>query len=163
MDWIDKLEKRLGGLAVKNLAMFLIIGQVFVFAVTYFKILPVDLFYLNPILVMKGEVWRIFSFLFVPPARMHPIFLAFAWYIFWMMSQALESQWGIFKYNLFIWMAVLFTFLASIIFPYYYYSNNYIALTVFLAFATLHPNFEFLIFFVLPVKVKWLAWLSLAL
>lgn len=162
MDWIDKMEKRFGGLAIKNLAMFLIIGQIFVFAGIHFGMIKVELLYLNPILIMKGEIWRIISFIFIPPLRMHPIFLAFAWYIFWLMSQALEGQWGIFKFNLFIWMAILLTFFASILFPYYYYSNNYIALTVFLAFATLYPNFQFMLFFILPVKVKYLAWISLA-
>ncbi len=162
MTWIDRLERRFGNLAIANLALYLVAGQVIVWSVTWFKIVPVELFYLNPILVMKGEIWRLVTFLFIPPMTWHPIFLAFAWYIFWMMSSALEGQWGTFKYNLFIFLGVLFTILASLLFPYFLYSNNYIALTVFFAFATLYPNFEFLIFFILPLKAKWLAWISLA-
>lgn len=162
MNWIDKLEKRFGGLAIQNLALYLVVGQVAVWSLTWFKVVPLDLFYLNPILVSKGEIWRLVSFIFIPPMSWHPIFLAFAWYIFWMMSSALEKEWGVFKYNLFIWLAIFFTVLASLVFPYYLYSNNYIALTVFFAFATLYPNFEFMMMFILPVKVKWLALLSLA-
>jgi hypothetical protein len=160
MNWIDKLEKRFGGLAVPNLALYLIVGQVFVFAGIHFGRIDINLLYLNIPSILNGQVWRIFSFLFIPPATFSPIFLAFAWYIFWMISQALESQWGAFKYNLFIFLAVVFTVLASILFPGIYFTNNYISLTVFFAFATLYPNFEFMLFFVLPVKVKWLAYIS---
>ena len=162
MTWIDKLERRFGHLAIANLALYLVAGQVIVWTANWFKILPVEWFYLNPILVLNGQVWRLVTFLFIPPVTWHPVFLVFAWYIFWMISSALEGQWGTFKFNLFIFLGAAFTFLASLVFPYYYYSNNYIALTVFFAFATLYPNFEFMLFFILPVKVKWLALISLA-
>lgn len=163
MTWIDKLERRFGHLAITNLALYLVAGQVIVWTANWFKILPVEWFYLNPILVLNGQVWRLVTFLFIPPVTWHPVFLVFAWYIFWMISSALEGQWGTFKFNLFIFLGAAFTFLASLVFPYYYYTNYYIALTVFFAFATLYPNFEFMLFFILPVKVKWLALISLAL
>ena len=162
MNWIDKLEKRFGGFAIQNLALYLVAGQVIVWSLVWFKFATVDLFMFNPILFAQGQIWRAFTFIFVPPVTMHPIFLAFAWYIFWMMSSALEREWGVFKYNLFIWLAIIFTLVSSLIFPRVLYSNNYIALTVFFAFATLYPDFEFLMFFILPVKVKWLALLALA-
>lgn len=162
MNWIDKLQKRLGGLAVPNLALYLVAGQIIVYTMYAFGRLDLDLLYLNPILVAKGEVWRVFSFMFIPFERGGgiPIFLLFAWYIFWMTSQALEAQWGTFKYNLYIWCTVIFTFLGSLLFPQYYYENRYLYITVLFAFATLYPNFEFLLFFVLPVKVKWIAWIG---
>ncbi|MCZ6672695.1 MAG: hypothetical protein O7C75_07125 [Verrucomicrobia bacterium] len=160
MNWIDKLEKRFGGLAIKNLALYLVAGQVIVFTLTNFERMPITALHLNPILIVKGEVWRLVTFMLIPP-RAGLIFLAFAWYIFWMISQALEAQWGIFKYNLFILGGMFATYVVSIFFPYYLFDNYYIGVTVFLAFATLYPNFEFLLFFILPVKVKYLAWLSL--
>ena len=86
MNWIDKLEKRFGGLAVPNLALYLIVGQVFVFAGIHFGRIDINLLYLNIPSILNGQVWRIFSFLFIPPATFSPIFLAFAWYIFWMIS-----------------------------------------------------------------------------
>ncbi len=163
MTWIDKLERRFGHFAMANLALYLVAGQIIVWTANWFKILPVEWFYLNPILVLNGQVWRLVTFLFIPPVTWHPVFLAFAWYIFWMISSALEGKWGTFKFNLFIFLGAAFTVLASLVFPYLYYTNYYIALTVFFAFATLYPNFEFMLFFILPVKVKWLALISLAL
>ena len=151
-------------MAISNLALYLVAGQIIVWTANWFEILPVEWFYLNPILAFeKGQVWRLVTFLFIPPVTWHPVFLAFAWYIFWMISSALEGQWGTFKFNLFIFLGAAFTVLASLVFPYLYYTNYYIALTVFFAFATLYPNFEFLLFFILPVKVKWLALVSLVL
>lgn len=163
MNWIDKLEKRLGGFAMPNLALFLIVGQILVYGAAVFGVFSPEVFYLNPVLVARGEVWRLVTFIFIPPLALHPIFLIIAWYIFWMMSQALEAQWGTFRYNLFIWLGIFFTLLVSLVIPNYWYSNYYILLTVFFAFATLYPEFEFRIYFILPVKVKWLALISLVL
>ena len=161
MNFLDKLEKRFGRFAVPNLALYLVAGQVIVFTLFNFGRLNPTALHLNPLLILKGEVWRLVTFMFIPP-RASLIFLAFAWYIFWMISQALEAQWGTFKYNVFIWGGMLATYVVSLIFPYFLFDNYYIGITVFLAFATLYPNFEFLLFFILPVKVKYLAWLSLA-
>jgi hypothetical protein len=160
MKWIDKLEKRFGHLAIHNLALYLVIGQVFVFALINFGRMASSTLYLNSTLVLNGEIWRLFTFMLIPP-RAGMLLIAFAWYIFWMISQALEAQWGTFKYNLFLLIGVLATWLASLLLPLGFFTNYYIGISVFLAFATLYPNFEFLLFFILPVKVKYLAWLSL--
>ena len=162
MNWIDKLQKRFGGLAVPNLALYMVAGQVIIFGMEAAGRLDISKLYLNPLLVLNGEVWRVVSFMFIPFERGGGsiIFLLFAWYIFWMTSQALEAQWGTFKYNLYIWCSLIFTVLGSLLFPQYYYENRYLYITVLFAFATLYPNFEFLLFFVLPVKVKWIAWIG---
>ena len=159
MKWIDKLEKRFGHLAIHNLALYLVIGQVFVFSLLYFGRMTTSILELNSTLVLHGQIWRLFSFMLIPPGT--GILMAFAWYIFWMISQALEAQWGTFKYNLFLLIGVLATWLASLFIPLGFFNNYYIGISVFLAFATLYPNFEFLLFFILPVKVKYLAWISL--
>lgn len=163
MDWIDKLQKRFGGLAVPNLALYLVAGQVIVFGMEIAGQVDISKLYLNPLLVAQGEIWRLITFMFIPFERAGGsiIFLLFAWYIFWMTSQALEAQWGTFKYNLYIWCSCIFTIGGSLFFPQFYYENRYLYITVLFAFATLYPNFEFLLFFVLPVKVKWIAWIGL--
>ena len=162
MDWIDKLQKRFGGLAVPNLALYLVAGQVIIFGMELGQFLDIEKIYLQPIKLLNGEFWRAVTFIFIPFERGggSVIFLLFAWYIFWMTSQALESQWGTFKYNLYIWCSLLFTLVGSFFFPLEYYANRYLYITVLFAFATLYPNFEFLLFFVLPVKVKWIAWIG---
>ena len=103
-----------------------------------------------------GQVWRLFTFLLLPPSS-SPVFIAFAWYLFWLMGTALEHYWGVFRYNLFILVGWALTVGVAFAFPGSYATNLFLAGSVFLAFAFLNPDFEMLIFFILPVKIKWLA------
>ncbi|MBC2595492.1 hypothetical protein H5P28_14595 [Ruficoccus amylovorans] len=162
MTVLDRLERRFGGLAIKNLTLWIIIGQVVVYGLISLGNFPPERLTLIPGLVLQGEVWRVFTFLFFPPSS-SPIFLLIAWYVFFMLGRALEGTWGEFRFNLFIFVGALATIAASFAAPDQVATNAFLATSVFLAFAYLFPNFEFLLFFVLPVKVKWLAALTWAL
>ncbi len=85
------------------------------------------------------------------------LFLAISWYFFYMISQALENYWGVFRFNLFLFLGWAMTVGVAFLFPANYATNLFLAGSVFLAFAFLNPDFELLIFFILPVKIKWLA------
>lgn len=151
------LEKRLGWLAVPNVTFYLIMGQVLVFGLILINYLQLGSLLLVPRLVLEGEVWRMGTFIFAPPVRAHPIFLAFAWYLLYVMGTALEETWGTFRYNLFLWVGFLATILAAFVVPGAVATNLFILGSVFLAFAFLNPNFELMLFLLLPVKIKWLA------
>lgn len=162
MRFIDKLERRFGVFAVTNLTLYLVIGQaalyVFLQVGDYSLMKYVSLI---PALVMRGEVWRLFTFVFEPPAS-SPIFIFFALYFFYIMGSALELYWGSFKYNLFLFIGWAATVGASFLTPLGPASVTFIGGSVFLAFAAMNPNFQVLLFFFLPVKIKWLAWLTWA-
>lgn len=112
-------------------------------------------------LVLAGEVWRLLTFFFVPFTR-DPIFLLFAYLIFYMMGNALEAYWGVVRYNVFLWLGAVLTIAAAGIVHDAPFSASFLQGTVFLAFATINPDFELRLFFVLPVKVKWLALVQVA-
>ncbi|MEM9227903.1 MAG: hypothetical protein AAGA45_08030, partial [Verrucomicrobiota bacterium] len=156
---MDKAERRLGRYAIKNLTFWLMIGQIFVFAMGLFTTFPVERLALIPTEVLKGEAWRVFTFLFFPPET-SLIFMAFAWYIFYLTGSALEEAWGAFRYNLFVLVGTLATAAAAFATPQFPATNAFLGTSVFLAFAYLYPNFQFMLFFILPVKVKWLAWIT---
>lgn len=165
--WTDKLEKRFGGWAIENLSFWVMISQIAIFGFDLFTHFDVGLFWLRPDLVLQGEVWRLFTFLIVPPdlppIRWDSIFLAFTWYLFWLMGSTLEKEWGEFRFNLFFFTGALATIAFSFLAPAGIATNAFLMTSVFLAFARLYPNFELLIFFILPVKIKWLAlitWIS---
>ena len=80
--------------------------------------------------------------------------------MFYMMGSALEQHWGVFRYNFFLFVGWLLTVLVAFLFPGSYATNLFLAGSVFLAFAFLNPDFELLHFFILPVKIKWLALLQ---
>ncbi len=159
MSFLDKLERVFGRFAIPNLSLYLVIGQVFVLLMALLGRIDLNLCVLVPDLVKEGQWWRLITFWFMPPppGLFGYIFIAFAWYMFYLMGSALEHYWGEFRYNLFLILGYMLTVAVAFITPESSVTNLYIAGSVFLAFAYLNPDFEFLIFFILPVKVKWLA------
>ncbi len=159
MSLLDSLERRFRRYAIPNVTLYLVLGQVlfFVFAITGRFVLGRVV--LIPERVLTGEWWRLITFLFVPPAT-NPIFAFFAWYLFYLMGNALEGQWGAFRYNLFLLIGYIVTVAVSFLVPFSAATNIFIAGSVFLAFAYLYPDFQLYIFFILPVKMKWLALLT---
>ena len=148
MSLLDKLERALGRFAVPNLSLYLVIGQVFVLLAWMLGQLDLGLFVLVPELVKAGEWWRLFSFLLLPPppGMFGYLFVAFAWYMFYLMGGALESFWGAFRYNLFLLAGLGLTLIAAFLTPGQAATNAFIAGSVFLAFAYLHPDFELALF-----------------
>lgn len=159
MDLITPLEKRFGRWAIPHLTLYLMAIQAIGVVLLMGGHSKFEDMALVGGLVQSGQWTRLFSFMMIPKT-LHPIWLFFAFYIFYLMGSALEKQWGTFRYNLYILCGYLFTVAAAFIAPAEIISNYFFLGGVFLAFATLFPNFEFHIFFILPVKVKWLAWLT---
>lgn len=162
MDLISKLEKRFGSWAIPNLTVYLIVVQ----AIGVFLLLgghadSMDLILHGSSVVHRGQWWRLLSFLMLP-RTLNPLWLFFAFYIFYLMGNALEQQWGCFRYNLFILCGYLLTVSMAFINPGVIITNTFFLGCVMLAFATLFPNFVIYLFFVLPVKMKWFGWLTAA-
>lgn len=163
MTLLDKLERRFGRWAVPNVTVGLIAGQVFVYVMEMVQPGGLNNVALIPNRVLEGEVWRLFSFVFQPPGSPHdlsPIWAFFFWYVFYLMATALEQTWGTFRYNAYLLIGWLATAAASFLAPEAPASVAFLQGSVFLAFAWLYPDFVFYIFFILPVKVKWLALLQ---
>jgi hypothetical protein len=162
MSLLDRLERSLGRYAIPNLSLYLVMGQVFVLLAHLLGQLDLRALELVPLLVVNGEPWRAVTFLFLPPppGMFGYFFVAFAWYIFYLMGNALEEQWGVFRFNVFLLVGATLTIATSFLTPLASATNGFIAGTVFLAFARLNPDFEMLLFFILPVRIKWLALLT---
>ncbi|MEN1681849.1 MAG: hypothetical protein AAGJ46_19890 [Planctomycetota bacterium] len=169
MKLLDRLEKRFGGYAVENSTLVVIVGQVIVFLAQYSQ--PggaADLFerlQLDPSKVLAGEVWRLVTFMFLAPLHEWPLFVFFFWYLFYLMGTALEQAWSVFRYNLFCGISYVAlvgsAFLAHALAPGLGVANNdYLYGSIFLAFARLFPDFQLMLFFLIPIKIKWLALLQ---
>jgi hypothetical protein len=170
MSLLSRLNRKFGRYSVPNLTVFLIVGQVLVCVAYLFSpgqagIDILEAVLLDPSKVQNGEYWRLITFLFAPPIT-NLIFAFFFWYLFYLMGTTLEAVWGDFRYNVYlaigylasIAMAMAFWFSFGI--PNQMASNAFLYGSVFLAFARLYPDFELLLFFILPVKIKWLALLT---
>ena len=157
---LDKLEKRFRKLGIPNITLYLVFGQAFVYVMAISGQQHVlSQIMLIPKLVLRGEVWRLFTFVFMPQAQ-HPIFLFFALYIFYLMGSSLENFWGTFRYNVFLLIGYVATVAVSFLTPYAPASVAFLGGSVFLAFATLNPNFQLRLFFMFPIEIKWLALLT---
>lgn len=154
--WLDRLDRRYGHLGLPNVTLYLVIGQAMFFVLGFGNPAILERLVLVPSRVMEGEIWRLFLFLFMPPAR-HPLWLIIALYLFYLFGTSLEGHWGAFRYNMYLLIAYLATVGSAFLVPGATATNLYISTSVFLAFAYLYPDFELLLFFILPVKVKWLA------
>ena len=156
---ISKLERILGRFAVPNLTLFVIAGQVAIFVGMQADPALLSRVELVPQKILDGEVYRLLSFLVVPPDT-YPIWAFFFWYLFYLMGTSLEAFWGTFKYNLFWLIGYVATVAVGFLTPEIPVSNWFLQGTVFLAFAYLNPNFELCLMFILPVKIKWFALLT---
>lgn len=164
MSWLRRLERRLQPFAIPNLTQFLIAGQVAVFFTSLIKPEMQEAMLLKPSAVWEGEWLRLILFPFIPSFSL--IFWIFELMLLHLMGNALEATWGRLRYNLFFFIgyfsAIGFAALLGFFAPDDIVAENmFLYGSIFLAFAYLFPDFEMLLFFILPVKVKWLALLML--
>ncbi|MDB4940752.1 MAG: hypothetical protein JWP97_286 [Labilithrix sp.] len=158
---LARLERTfLGKLAVERLVTFIVGGMAIAFVLCQARPEFRSHLALVPQLVTT-QPWRLVSFLFVPPER-SIIWVFLALYFTWLIGTNLEQEWGAFKLNAFYFIGALGTLAAGFITgaP---QTNEYLNLSLFFAFATLFPDYEIRLFFILPIKVKWLGLLSGAL
>ncbi|MEX1017934.1 MAG: hypothetical protein WDZ31_14430 [Phycisphaeraceae bacterium] len=149
------LERKLGRYAIPNLTLILIGLQVFFFLAVMADPVLYGQMALIWEKVFAGEVWRVLTFVVMPRAE-YPLFFLIAMYVFWLMGSALNREWGDFRYNLYLLVGFVATALAGLIDPSQPVTNTIVFTSVLFAFAWLYPDFQFLLFFILPVKVKWL-------
>lgn len=163
MNWISRLERRFGRFAIPNLMYVIII----LYAVGFLLNILNPYFYiqylsLNASEILHGQIWRIVTFLIQPPSD-NAIFLLIALYFYYMIGNALEQTWGSFRFNLYFFTGVLFHVIAAFLIylftgQVYPLGTTYLNLSLFFAFAAVYPDMEFLLFYLIPVKAKWLAW-----
>ncbi len=155
LNWIDrKIE-----LPPLNITYYLIGGQIIVFAIMLMYPAYSNMFDLRGQLVLAGEWWRVFTFLFTPIVT-DIIFAVFTWYIFFIYGTVLERKWGTTRFLIYLLIAIVGTIGLAFIYPTNTFSNGYIFNSLFLAFAFMFPEFELRLFFFIPVKIKWLAAIS---
>ena len=153
---LNWLERRFGRFAIPNVTLILIAVQVVMYFGVQAKPEISERLLLIPDQVMEGQVLQLISFLAHPPVT-NILFAFFFWYLFYLMGTALEVYWGTFRYNIFLLIGYFATVAAAFLTPSLPATNGFLQGTVFLAFAYLNPDFQLMIMFILPVRIKWLA------
>jgi len=163
--FVRVLERRFGWAAfpgpIRILAIFQVVAYLLSFGVEGYA----DLLTLDKVRILEnGEVWRLITFLF--PVSVHPLFLIFMVMIMWMINDGMETEWGSFRVNLYLFGTWLGLLVAAWMLPASIQTAGprlemmVLSSSLFIAFATLHPKHVIHLFFILPVEVRWLALLD---
>lgn len=177
MRLLSKLERKFGKYAIRGLTKYIIAayivgyileligsgtGNGVIYALT-----------LMPGQIMHGQVWRLFTWLLTPPSSLG-IFTIIMLYVYYQLGTVLERVWGDFFYNLFIFFGLFCTVVGAFLIYYLgspliinatggtIFSTYYVSLSIFLGFAMTFPNQEMLFFFIIPLKIKYLAIVDVA-
>lgn len=177
MSPMSKFEKKFGKYAIKNISLMLILCYVCGYLISMINSDFFYYLYLNPYeILFHGQVWRLITWIIVPPGTLS-FWTLIMLYFYYSIGTTLEHTWGTYRYNLYLFMGMIFTAvgafalmgysylfygeLISVIGARYYFasitpmfSTYYVNMSIFLAFAATFPDMQVLLFFFIPVKVK---------
>jgi hypothetical protein len=175
MNFLNKLERKIGKYAIPNISLYLIMGYVLGYVLNF--ITPqIELFLsLNPYLILHGQIWRLVTWVIIPPSDFSLLTIIMLFF-YYSVGTSLERTWGTFYYNLYLFMGMLFTILGSFVIMIMYYamgyhgtelnmactlvslafSTYYVNMSIFLGYAATFPDVQVLLMFIIPIKVKWL-------
>lgn len=172
---MSKFEKRFGKYAISNLSLILILCYVVGYVIELVNADFLMYLTLNPYAILHGQIWRIFTWIIIPPSSLDP-FTIIMLLFYYNIGTSLERTWGTYRYNVYLLSGMLFTVLGSfvwLVIQYFtggptmnlsyistiaslYFSTYYINMSIFLAFAATFPEVQVLLMFIIPVKVKWM-------
>lgn len=176
MKFLNKLERKFGKYAVPNLIKYVLV----LYAVgTLIGSVNSDFYKmylsLDFEMVMRGQIWRLVTFLMAPYGSITSFIGIFLFlievYLYYMIGNALEQAWGTFRSNLYIYSGILFNIIAALVIYIvcdraygvnvdYRVGLEYIFQALFFAFAFLYPNTQLMLWMVIPIKVKYLGYLN---
>ena len=175
--FLYKLERKFGRYAIPDLIKYVIVLYC---AGAVIGMVNEDIYYsylcLDMSAVFRGQIWRLFTFLIEPYGFMSGggilisiLFFFIQVQLFFLFGRSLEQAWGTFRFNLYFLSGYLLNIIAALILylcplhaSIYDSGFQYIYWSMFFAFAALNPDMQFLLYFIIPIKVKWLAILDAA-
>ncbi|HBA70413.1 MAG TPA: hypothetical protein DCZ40_13820 [Lachnospiraceae bacterium] len=175
---MSKFEKKFGKYAIKNISLTLIMCYALGYAIEL--IAPNMFFYLtlNPYAIVHGQIWRLVTWIFIPPESSNLFFTLLMLYFYYSLGTTLERTWGTYRYNLYLFSGMFFTIVGSFLLMGYcylfqagamapygnaytfftmtslYFSTFYVNMSIFLAFAATFPEEPVYLMFIIQVKVK---------
>ncbi len=153
--WLNRFCHKHPRFGIPNLMNIIVIGSVLVYLLAMFSNGQFyNLIYFSPTLILRGQIWRLLSFVFIP-LNSDFFFFVVSLYFYWMIGSTLEREWGSAKFTVFYFMGVILNALLGFLTG--HATMDYVNLSMFFAFATLFPNAQFMVFFIIPIKAKWMA------
>ena len=174
MKLINKMEQKFGRYAVHNLTMYIIITYVAGYLLNYLAPEALSYCLLEPALILQGQVWRLVSWLLIPPGTLD-IFTIIMLFFYYSIGTTLEQTWGAFRYNLYIFGGIILSVIGAFVLYGILlltgsngillleggaFSTYFISMSIFLGFAAAYPNMQVLLYGIIPLKVKWMGYLE---
>lgn len=177
MSWMTKLERKFGKYAISNLTLYLIICYAIGYVLQIANGQIIAYLTLNPYAILHGQIWRLVTWVLIPPESLD-FFTLIMLYFYFSIGSSLERCWGTFAYNVYLFSGMLFTVIGAFVFYFctrimgmhasdyapvlgqlystasFSFSTYYICMSIMLAFAATFPNVQVLIMFILPIKIK---------
>ena len=168
MGFLNKMERKFGRYAIHGLMKYVVACYIIGYVLEFFAPQLYSYLTLEPYMIFHyGQVWRIVSWVLIPPPTGNIIFAVIMIVLYYQLGNALENTWGAFRFNLYIFGGVLFSILGALILYAIYggqpvsfdgsFSTYYINMGIFLAFALCYPDMQILLYFIIPIKMKWMA------
>lgn len=178
--FLNKMERKFGRYAIPNLTIYIIGTYILGYVIQLTARNVLGFLLLNPYAILHGEVWRLISWILIPPGSLDLLTILVLWF-YYSIGTALERTWGTFRYNVYIFSGILFTIIgAFVLYGVSYltggalaaagnatlysgaFSTYYISLSIILGFAITYPNMQVLLMFLIPIKIKWMGILYVA-
>ena len=180
MDFLTKLERKFGKYAIPNLTLILISGFILGYLIEIFMPEGLQLLAMNPEKILHGQIYRLVTWVVIPPSSAS-ILVIITLFFYFSIGRTLENSWGDFRYTVYILSGIIFTDIGmmgtylimhlmgqSQLLDMYYQaglygaSTYYLCMSMFLAYAFMCPDMQVLLYFIIPIKVKWLGYLDIA-
>ena len=176
MNYLNKLERKIGKYAIPNLSLWLVVTYALGYLMMYMTPGIISYLMLEPAMVLRGQVWRLVTWVLIPPSTGNIFFYIIMIMLYYSLGTALERTWGTFRFNVYIFGGLIFTVIGAFV-AYgflsmtggltigigYYVTTYYINMAIFLAFAVCFPDMQILLWFIIPVRMKWMAYVYAAL
>ncbi len=173
-NWLNALERKLYKYNIPPIMRYIVFAMGGVFLLDLFMAMStaysmrhvslISYLTLNVALVLRGQIWRLVTWLIVPTSG-SMLGILITLYFYYMIGTALENRWGARRFLIYYVIGavanIIGAFVAYALTGFGYATNSYLYLSLFLAFAALYPDMQFMLFFILPVKAKWLAAIDL--
>ena len=165
MTYIERFCRKHPNFGIPRLMMYVSIANVAFWLLGLVNPVLINYLSFDPYLVLHGQVWRIISFAMIPPSD--GMLAVIAIYFYYWIGSTLEQYWGTPQFNIYFFTGILLTLLYG--FLIYFITGiriqltaTYVYLSMFFSFAALFPDMQVLLFFIIPVKMKWLALIDAA-
>lgn len=161
MNWMQKLEKKWGRYAIPSLHKYLVIAVAIGYVISYLGGDRINYLTFNASAILHGQVWRLVTWIFTPPASSGIFFTLLFLLCLIPMGRSLEGFFGAFKMNVYIIGGILLSDIGGLLVYFIfkmpvYLSVYHILFAMFLALALCMPDATVNLYFILPIKMKWM-------